>query len=128
MPAARAAYCAAEQDRFWQYHDALFAAPKLSPPLFEQIASDLGLGLEKFRNCLTSETSRAAVIKDLEAGRRFKIESTPSFIVNGKLIKGALSFSDFQQIIDRELSQRGTQNKTGVGHEVKKDSSRYLIQ
>lgn len=113
LPAARAAYCAAEQDRFWPYHDALFAAPKLSPPLFEQIASDLGLGLEKFRGCLTSETSRTAVIKDLEAGRRFKIESTPSFIVNGKLIKGALSFSEFQQIIERELSQRATQNKTG---------------
>ena len=31
LPAARAAYCAAEQDRFWQFHDALFASGNLSP-------------------------------------------------------------------------------------------------
>ena len=35
LPAARAAYCAAEQDRFWQFHDAVFAAGNLSPPVFE---------------------------------------------------------------------------------------------
>jgi protein-disulfide isomerase len=104
FPAARAAYCAAEQDRFWQFHDALFSAQDLSPPLLEQIASDLGLAPERFKTCLSSEQSRAAIIKDLEAAKLFRIDSTPSFIVNGKLIKGALSFADFQKIIEQELA------------------------
>ena len=52
LPAARAAYCAAEQGRFWQFHDALFATGNLSPPVFDQIASDLGLGLPKFQECV----------------------------------------------------------------------------
>jgi len=108
LPAARAAYCAAEQDRFWQFHDAVFAAGNLSPPVFEQIASDLGLGLPKFQDCVASERSRAAVIKDIEAARLLRIESTPSFVVNGKLIKGALSFAEFQRIIEQELNQRAT--------------------
>ena len=108
LPAARAAYCAAEQDRFWQFHDAVFAAGNLSPPVFEQIASDLGLGLPKFQDCVASERSRAAVIKDIEAARLLRIESTPSFVVNGKLIKGALSFADFQRIVEQELNQRAT--------------------
>jgi len=106
LPAARAAYCAAEQDRFWQFQDAVFAAGNLSPPVFEQIASDLGLGLPKFQECVASERSRAAVIKDIEAARLLRIESTPSFVVNGKIIKGALSFADFQRIVEQELNQR----------------------
>ena len=106
LPAARAAYCAGEQDRFWQFHDALFRAQSLSPTLFEEIASELGLGLPKFQACLVSEQSRAAIVKDLETARQLHIDSTPSFIVNGKLIRGALSFADFQRIIEQELSQR----------------------
>lgn len=114
LPAARAAYCAAEQDRFWQFHDALFAARNLSPALFEEIANELGLGVPKFRSCLNSEHSRTAIVKDIETARLFRIESTPSFIVNGKLIKGALSFADFQKIIERELSLRANQTQSSA--------------
>jgi len=106
LPAARAAYCAAEQDRFWQFHDALFASRNLSSAVFDDIAADLGLGVPKFQACLSSEHSRTAIIKDMETARLFRIESTPSFIVNGQLINGALSFADFQKIIERELGQR----------------------
>ena len=108
MAAARAAYCAAEQDRFWQFHDALFEAKELSSAAFTQIGTDLGLGLPKFQACLNSEQSRTAVNKDLETARLFLIESTPTFIINGKLVPGALSFADFQKLIEQELSQRAT--------------------
>jgi predicted DsbA family dithiol-disulfide isomerase len=114
LPAARAAYCAAEQDRFWQFHDALFAAGNLSPPVFEQIASDLGLGLPKFQECVASERSRAAVVKDIEAAGLLRLDSTPGFVVNGKVIKGALSFAVFQKIIEQELSQRATQKQSST--------------
>lgn len=114
LPAARAAFCAAEQDRFWQFHDAVFAAGNLSPPVFERIASDLGLGLPKFRECVATERSRTAVVKDIEAARRLGIESTPSFVINGKVINGALSFADFQKIIEQELSQRVTQKQSSM--------------
>ncbi len=109
MPAARAAYCATEQDRFWQFHDALFSKRDLSPAALEQIASDLGLGLPKFQACLNSEQSRAAIVRDLEAAKLFRIDSTPSFIVNGKLIKGALGLADFQKIIEQELGRNSSQ-------------------
>lgn len=114
LPAARAAFCAAEQDRFWQFHDALFAAGNLSPPGFEQIAADLGLGLAKFQECIASERSRAAVVKDIEAARLLRIESTPSFVVNGRVINGTLSFADFQKIIEQELSERVTQKQSSM--------------
>ena len=104
LPAARAAYCAGEQDRFWQFHDALFAAGDLSPPgLLDQIAAEHGLSLEGFRACVSSEQSRAAIVKDMETARSLRIDSTPSFVINGKLVKGALSYADFKKIVEREL-------------------------
>jgi predicted DsbA family dithiol-disulfide isomerase len=114
LPAARAAYCGGEQDRFWQFQDALFGAKELSPAIFTQIANDLGLGAPKFQDCLNAEQSRAAIVKDLETARLFSIESTPSFIINGKLIQGALSFADFQNIIEHELNQRATQKQSST--------------
>jgi protein-disulfide isomerase len=110
VAAARAAYCAGEQDRFWQFHDALFARGSLSPGVFDQVAGDLGLGLKQFKACLGSEQSRAAVVRDVETARSFRIDNTPSFLVNGKLLKGALSFAEFQKIIEREINQTSSQN------------------
>lgn len=107
LPAARAAYCAGQQDRFWQFHDAVFAAGDLSPPgLMERIAGDIGLGMPRFQACVASEQSRAAIVKDMEMARMLRIDSTPSFLVNGKLIKGALSFAEWQKIIERELTSQ----------------------
>jgi protein-disulfide isomerase len=63
---------------------------------------------------MDSEQSRAAVAKDLETARLFRIESTPSFIVNGKLIKGAVSFAEFQRVIEQELSQRANQKPSST--------------
>jgi predicted DsbA family dithiol-disulfide isomerase len=114
LPAARAAYCAAEQDRFWPFHDAVFKAGNLSPPVFAQIASDLGLGLPKFQECVASERSRAAVVKDMEAARLLRIESTPSFVVNGRVIQGALSFDDFQKVVEQELGHRAIQKQSSM--------------
>jgi predicted DsbA family dithiol-disulfide isomerase len=110
VPAARAAYCAGEQDRFWQFHDALFASAHLSPAVFERVAADLGLGLARFKTCLSSEQSRSAVVRDVETARSFRIDSTPSFLVNGKVLKGALSLAEFQKVIERELNQTSSQN------------------
>ena len=112
LAAARAAYCAGEQDRFWQFHDALFATRKLSSEVFGEISERLGLAREKFAACLSDEASRAAVIRDIELARRYRIDSTPSFLINGKLVKGALPFAEFQNLIDRELQQRPSNPKT----------------
>lgn len=111
LPAARAAYCAGEQDRFWQFHDALFAAGDLSPPgLIDQIAAGLGLGMARFQACLSGEQSRTAIVKDMETARSLRIDSTPSFIVNGKLFKGALTYAEFKKIVERELQQTSSRN------------------
>ena len=109
LAAARAAYCAGRQDRFWQFHDALFGSRDLSAQFFDDTAAKLGLGREKFAACVSAEESRTAVVRDIELAKRYRIDSTPSFLINGKLIKGALTFAEFQSLIERELQQLSNQ-------------------
>ena len=103
FPAAQAAYCAGRQGFFWQYHDALFASGTFSPAVFKNLAADLGLDRPRFQDCVTSEISRAAVLKDMNEAKRFGINSTPTFIINGRLFPGAHSFEDFKAALEREL-------------------------
>ncbi len=109
---AQAAFCAGEQNSFWQYHDALFAATDFSPDALNKLAGTLGLKLDTFRECLSSETSRAAVMKDLSEARRLGINSTPTFVVNGKLVRGNVGFGEFKELIDRELKLVHTRPRT----------------
>lgn len=103
LASAQAAFCAGEQGRFWPYHDALFTSENLSGQTLNNIASDLALNLTQFKECLSSEKSRAAVLKDVREARQFGISSTPTFVVNGKLVRGAVNLEEFKARIDREL-------------------------
>lgn len=100
---AQAAFCAGDQGFFWQYHDALFASEVLSTEVFNKMASNLGLDISKFKACLVSEASRTAVFKDIQEARQLGINSTPTFIVNGKLVRGVISSEELKGIIEREL-------------------------
>lgn len=106
---ARAAFCAGEQGFFWQYHDALFSAETFSPEAFSKMASELGLSIPNFQACLSSEVSRTAILKDMREAKQFGINTTPTFIVNGVLVRGAIGLEEFKTIIGRELkSARNT--------------------
>lgn len=103
LPAALAAFCAGEQGAFWQYHDALFASDDLSPEWLGQTAARLGLHPPRFESCLGSEKARAAVLGDAQEARRLGINGTPTFVINGQPVSGAVSFNEFKGLIDREL-------------------------
>jgi protein-disulfide isomerase len=101
---AQAAYCAGEQMSFWKYQDALFSSDDLSVETLTRIASDVGLNVSKFRDCLNSEGSRNHILQDTRDARQFGITSTPTFLVNGKLVSGAVRFEEFKAIIEAELA------------------------
>ncbi|MCU1264264.1 MAG: oxidoreductase [Acidobacteria bacterium] len=101
--AARAAFCAGQQGFFWKYHDALYAADDLSPEGLKKIGLDQGLNLPRFDACMVSEISQAAVRRDITEAKRLGIDSTPTFIINGKLVRGAIGFEEFKVIVAREL-------------------------
>ncbi len=105
FPAAQASVCAEKQGKFWEYHDNLFALEDFSDASLNKIAVKVGLNISTFKSCVTSEDSRSAVLKDMEEAKRLGVVGTPSFFVNGKLIRGAVSLEEFNQIVERELKE-----------------------
>jgi protein-disulfide isomerase len=111
--AAQAAYCAATQNKFWQYHDLLFEhSSDLSENSLKRYASEIGIDSTRFNSCIGSEASRDAVMKDLQEARRAGIFSTPTFIINGRVLKGARNFEDFKAVIDQLLKEQKIQTST----------------
>jgi protein-disulfide isomerase len=116
--AAEAAHCAGEQGRFWEMHDRLFAnQAALSAGDFRRLAEELRLDLSRFQACLESGRYAARIRRDLAEGNRLGITGTPTFLLgitpsSGssvrvlKIIRGAKSFSDFQQAIEEVLAER----------------------
>ncbi|HWO83030.1 MAG TPA: DsbA family protein, partial [Solirubrobacterales bacterium] len=78
--AAEASEAAAAQGRFWDYHDALFAAqPKLSPETVFAVAADLGLDAERMRSEVDSGAHRGRVERDLASAEASGATGTPTF-------------------------------------------------
>src|SRR3989338_6919610 len=86
--AAQASECAAEQGKFWQMHDKLFAdnlAGRLSPEQYKTDAAELGLDEAQFNQCLDSEKYKNRVAEDKAEGKRIGVTGTPTSFVNGAI-------------------------------------------
>lgn len=106
-PAAEASQCAAEQGKFWQYHDALFVnQSRLSDADLKQRAVDLGLNASQFNACVDSRKYQKEVDVDLKAGEEAGVDGTPAFFINGRLLSGAQPYEAFKQVIDEELARK----------------------
>ncbi|MBI3109482.1 thioredoxin domain-containing protein [Candidatus Daviesbacteria bacterium] len=67
-------------------------------------AGKLGLDQNKFNSCLDKGDKASLVQSDLDDGSKAGVNGTPAFFVNGRLIAGAVPFSEFQKVFDEELS------------------------
>lgn len=107
--AAEASECAADQARFWEYHDALFARQNgenqgaFSKDNLKQFAVELGLEAEAFNACLDSGQHAATVQNESAFAQALGVRSTPSFVLNGQPIVGGQPFEFFQQAFDQVL-------------------------
>ncbi len=104
-PAAIAAHCAAEQGKFWEYHDELFQKQAyLSESIFTQIASSIGLDVESFQSCYDQRDTLPIVTKDYEEGLALGLTSTPSLYIGNQLLIGALDVQELLSVVEEQLS------------------------
>jgi len=90
LPLACAAEAAGRQDRFWEFHDALFADPgHLDDPHLWARAQALGLDLDRFERDRRSDELLARVRASTRAGIRAGVAVTPTLIVGGETVAGA---------------------------------------
>ena len=106
--AAEAAECAAQQGKFWEYHDQVFASAfQLGPARLQALAEALPVDVQAFSTCLDGGKARIRVAEDVADGRRAGITGTPTFFINGHMLEGAQPFATFKKIIDLHLALRG---------------------
>lgn len=102
--AAEASECAADQDKFWEYHDAVFANQgDLSAEKLKGLASELGLDSNSFDDCLDSGKTKSIVEEQRLFAQQIGVQSTPSFMLNGIPMLGAQPFEVFQRYIEQLL-------------------------
>jgi protein-disulfide isomerase len=102
--AAIAALCAGKQDKFWQYHDLLFANQNnFSKDAFVDFAKELNLDTENFFKCLDDEATLPRVKQTMQEAEDLNINGTPHFYINQQEIVGAADLDSFIDIIDIEL-------------------------
>ena len=104
--AGEAGHCAADQGKFWEYHDRLFANQQaLQPTDLKKYATDLGLDANAFNTCLDSSRYGERVRDGVAEGSRLGVNSTPTIYINGRVLSGAQPFETFVTMIDEELSK-----------------------
>jgi len=107
-PAAEAARCAAARGVFWEYHDLLFlASPDFSRDHLIQYAERLALERDAFAACLDARHFREQVDADVSEARALGIRETPTFLINGKPLVGALPIETFREAITEALREAG---------------------
>jgi protein-disulfide isomerase len=108
IPAARAARCAGEQGKFWEYHRILLSETgEYSDQDLQQRAAKLDLDAEPFAQCLASGRHAESIEASFDEARKLGVAATPTFFINGRRLEGARSIEDFAAVIDEELALAG---------------------
>ncbi|MFE0176789.1 DsbA family protein [Streptomyces sp. NPDC059002] len=103
--AARGAWAAGKQGRFWQFHEAAYADGSkekgFGDDRLKELAKEAGVkDVERFAEDADSDAAKAAVKKDQEEAYGLGATSTPSFVINGRPISGAQPDEVFHQAIE----------------------------
>ncbi|MBB1032231.1 DsbA family protein [Dietzia sp. SLG310A2-38A2] len=110
MIAARAGRAAADQGRFWEFTEVVFADapdrghPDLGEEALVGYAAEAGVAdLDRFRADMTGGAYDEAIRSDYQAATALGATSTPTFLINGTGIVGARSVETFRTVIDSSL-------------------------
>jgi len=99
-----AARCASDQEKFWPYHDLLFANPDIKN--INAYARQLSLDEKKFNNCMALDNKNKQKIKNnLEEGSALGITGIPYLYINGEELIGETSYEELKSIIENKLKK-----------------------
>lgn len=102
LVASKAALAAAKQGKYQEFHNAVMSAsaPATSASV-EQTAKTLGLNLAKLKTDMESPEVAAIISRNQELAHALNVEATPTFIIGGELVPGALGEDGFKQLIEK---------------------------
>ena len=104
--AARAGECAGEQGRFWEMHDLLYERQRewkssdAPEALFADFARTVGLDADRFASCYRENRPGQRIALHNQVAEQLGVRATPSFLVNGRPVEGALPLEQFRALIE----------------------------
>lgn len=116
--AGAGAFCAVEQNKFWEYHDAtyIYVANKifnegmdptrdtiLTTPLIKNIAVESGLDPVSFNTCMDSGRHLDSIENSTKEANDYGVTGTPYIMVNGTQFKGQMTFDAIDALIKASL-------------------------
>jgi protein-disulfide isomerase len=107
--AAEGAYCAGDQNKFWEYHDTLFSnwtGENVGDFTKEKLigyAKSIQLEMGSFQECLNTEKHKKTIENERVQAGIDEVTSTPTFIINGEKVEGSQSFEVMKHIIQEIL-------------------------
>jgi protein-disulfide isomerase len=109
---ANASMCAGDQNRFWDYHDILFAnwngenQGAFSDKRLVAFAENLSLDMTSFKACFSQDKYADQIAKDFADGQAVGVSGTPSVFVNGTQVNPGFvpSYEQLASIIDAALA------------------------
>ena len=114
MPAAAAARCAGEQNRYWDLYGALFDQQNcLECKGVQGIAKELRLDSSALQACMQREATQTLIKANLSEAALHNIRATPTFVIgpsrkdgkhHGDIIEGAVPWSHFKTLIDQQVN------------------------
>ena len=112
--AAEAAHTAQGEPscKYWEYHDVLYAKKQLDLASLKTYAGDLKLDTAAFSTCLDKGQSAGLVNEQAAEAQSLALQGTPTFLVNGRMVNGTLSYEKLRAVIAEELSAFGNQSPT----------------
>jgi protein-disulfide isomerase len=113
---ARAARCAGEQERFWEYQAMIYAEQGRLAQRQNVISDLIGFARElqldgnAFESCLRSDRYADVVTANRILGERLGVNATPTVIVNGRRLRNPMDYNELRTVVQSEveaLRQRG---------------------
>jgi|SRR3989344_2633226 len=107
---ARAAMCAAEQGKFWEYHDLLFEKQSTfdnsvdattAAGNMKKYAVQAGVNSTKFDDCLDNLKTQNRVLDDYDIGKKLGLQGTPTFFIGDTELVGPQTFETFKAYISQ---------------------------
>ncbi len=93
LNAAKAAEAARLQDKFWDMHDLLFMhSAELNDSMYEQLASQIGLDMARFRADMASIETQKCIDSDKQEGNALRVNGTPYFLINRRPFRGSYGY------------------------------------
>jgi protein-disulfide isomerase len=111
VPTAEAAMCAGVQDKFWPYHDALFASQQRwqglsnAGAVLDSLAGAVGLSVAAHKECRDQHVMLPLISADRDRANTAGAHSTPTFLIDGQVLQGVYPMTALRPLLDAAVTR-----------------------